>query len=73
MRKIHWPSFRKGFLDGLSGGPLWRFLFCALFGHDWETLADTQDDVFTYYGVQCRCCGKYRFGAFKHYSSDRVP
>lgn len=26
MKATHWPSFWRGFFDGLGGGPLWRWL-----------------------------------------------
>lgn len=47
---IHWPSFKQGFIDGLTGGPLW-----CLFGrHKWHPVGRVHPQQ----NRRCLRCGK---------------
>lgn len=48
---------------------LWR-LACLWCGHDWKDGPYFEDDVFTYWKRECRCCGKVKLGSFQHYSPE---
>lgn len=51
-RKVHWPSFWRGFRDGFTLGPLHRFL-CT---HEWRpTRFQSLSGPTTY---KCTKCGK---------------